>query len=256
VSKRRQSNGNQGKPEINTFHCTQKRAYHVQTTEKRATNHNSITHKHEHYTSPNIGTSAITNPAAGNGRATNTRQHYRGRRTTTNSFTPKISKIESLASSSENKSQDFSKFQKSLHHHVLTTFKNSKDLSTAILEFADPLVAIRQHTPSLTEIRTRHNLGLQGPTANETEAAKFTRESRNSDSTDTAKIIFSNEIKLVAERECDAVYKTLLFFGQPSSVNALQRYKRKYKVSPIMGPDQSFLTVYGYSKLSRKSPQV
>ena len=153
------------------------------------------------------------NPAAGNGRATNTRQHYRGRRTTTNSFTPKISKIESLASSSENKSQDFSKFQKSLHHHVLTTFKNSKDLSTAILEFADPLVAIRQHTPSLTEIRTRHNLGLQGPTANETEAAKFTRESQNSDSTDTAKIIFSNEIKLVAERERDAVQNLTILWA-------------------------------------------
>ena len=153
------------------------------------------------------------NPAAGNGRATNTRQHYRGRRTTTNSFTPKISKIESLASSSENKSQDFSKFQKSLHHHVLTTFKNSKDLSTAILEFADPLVAIRQHTPSLTEIRIRHNLGLQGPTANETEAAKFTRESQNSDSTDTAKIIFSNEIKLVAERERDAVQNLTILWA-------------------------------------------
>ena len=117
-------------------------------------------------------TPSQTPAAPTSGRPSNPRHNYRGRRTS--SFTPKLSKIESLASSSENKSQDFSKFQKSLHHHVLTTFKNSKDLSKAILEFADPLVAIRQHTPTLTEIRIRHNLGLHGPPpGDETEAAKF-----------------------------------------------------------------------------------
>ena len=160
---------------------------------------------------PTPAPAASPTPTPASGRTTNTRQQYRGRRTP--SFTPKISKIESLASSSENKNQDFSKFQKSLHHHVLTTFKNSKDLSTAILDFADPLAAIRQHTPSLTEIRTRHNLGLQGPTANETDAQKFIRESENSDRTDTAKILFNNEIKLAAERERDVVQNLTILWA-------------------------------------------
>ena len=151
--------------------------------------------------------------ASTSGRTSNSRQNHRGRRTT--SFTPKLSKVESLASSSENKSQDFSKFQKSLHHHVLTTFKNSKDLSQAILEFADPLVAIRQHIPSLTDIRNRHNLGLQGPPAggNETEAEKFIRESENNDRTDTAKIVFSNEVKQIAERERDAIQNLTILWA-------------------------------------------
>ena len=108
------------------------------------------------------------------GRPAHARQNYRGHRTTI--FTPKITKIESLASSSENKSQEFSKFQKSLHHHVLTTFKNSKDLSKAILEFSDPLVEIRWNTPSLREIRIRHNLVLEGPSTNKTE--EQTRQTR------------------------------------------------------------------------------
>ena len=51
-------------------------------------------------------------------------------------FVPKIATIESLVSSSENKGQDFTKFQKSIHHHALTTFKNSKDISKAMSNFA------------------------------------------------------------------------------------------------------------------------
>ena len=158
-------------------------------------------------------TPSQTPAASTGGRPSNPRHNYRGRRTTS-SFTPKLSKIESLASSSENKSQDFSKFQKSLHHHVLTTFKNSKDLSKAILEFADPLVAIRQHIPSLTAIRTRHNLVLQGPpTGTETDTNKFIRESENNDRTDTAKIVFSNEVKLIAERERDATQNLTILWA-------------------------------------------
>ena len=52
-------------------------------------------------------------------------------------FIPKIASIESLVSSSENQSQDFNKFQKSIHHHILAMFKNSKDLSKAVQEFSD-----------------------------------------------------------------------------------------------------------------------
>ena len=52
-------------------------------------------------------------------------------------FVPKIPEIETLATSSENKGQDFAKFHKSIHHQVLTTFRNSKDMSDAILKFTD-----------------------------------------------------------------------------------------------------------------------
>ena len=69
-------------------------------------------------------------------------------------FVPKLATIESLVSSSENKGQDFTKFQKSIHHYALTTFKNSKDISKAILHFADPHVEFRQNKPNLSKIRT------------------------------------------------------------------------------------------------------
>ena len=85
------------------------------------------------------------------------RYKYRNRNTNWNKriFTPMLPNIEALSSTSENNSQDFSKFQKSIHHHILTTFKNSKDLSKAILEFKDPYSDLKSNHPSLITIRTK-----------------------------------------------------------------------------------------------------
>jgi hypothetical protein len=118
-------------------------------------------------------------------------------------FIPKIASIETLATSSENKGQDFTKFQKSLHHHVLTTFRNSKDMSKAILEFTDPLTDLQSNRLTLATVRTKNNLNLVAPVTGESETEKFDRESDNSDRKEMAKMIFNNEIKQHAERERD-----------------------------------------------------
>ena len=80
-----------------------------------------------------------------------------------NKFVPKLSTIESLVSSSENKDQYFTKLQKSIHHHVLTTFNNSKDISKAILKFVDPHDVLRQSKPNLITSRTKNNLHPDPP---------------------------------------------------------------------------------------------
>jgi len=113
---------------------------------------------------------------------------------------PKIPEIETLATSSEHKGQDFAKFQKSLYHHVLTTFRNSKDMSQAILEFTDPLNALKKARPSLSDIRNENNLNLIPPSEKESEATKFTREADNNDRKEMAKIFFNNEVKAHTER--------------------------------------------------------
>jgi hypothetical protein len=65
-------------------------------------------------------------------------------------FVPKIPEIETLGTSTEQKGHNFTKFLKSIHHHALTTFRNSKDVSKAILEFEDPFVALQQNMLSLS----------------------------------------------------------------------------------------------------------
>ena len=118
-------------------------------------------------------------------------------------FVPKLSTIESLVSSSENKGQDFTKFQKSIHHHALTTFKNSKDVSKAILEFVDPHAELRQEKPNLTSIRDENNLHPVAPPSSESESEKFVRESENADKQEMAKMQYSTQLKLNGERQRD-----------------------------------------------------
>ena len=120
-----------------------------------------------------------------------------------NKFVPKLTSIESLVSSSENKGQDFTKFQKSINHHALTTFKNSKDVSKAILEFVDPHVELHQNKPSLTSIRTENDLHPEPPVSTENKNEKLLRESKNTDKKEMAKMLYSSQIKLNAERGRD-----------------------------------------------------
>ena len=152
--------------------------------------------------------SSAASPAMGgrfngrNNRRRNGNQDSNGSSSSTK-FVPKLSAIESLVSSSENKGQDFTKFQKSIHHHALTTFKNSKDISKAILEFVDPHVELHQHKPNLSAIRTDNNLHPVAPPPNESESDKFMRETENADKQEMAKLQYSNQLKLNGERERD-----------------------------------------------------
>ena len=124
----------------------------------------------------------------------NNRQPYRrsGNQQTTNArtrFVPKLSTIETLDSSSNIKNQDFTKFQKSIHHHVLTTFKNSKDMSKAILEFDDPFTALRQDRRTISQVRIVNGLILTPPPATESTAEQLLRESDNADKNEMIKIM-------------------------------------------------------------------
>ena len=138
----------------------------------------------------------------------NNRQPYRrsGNQQTNNArtrFVPKLSTIETLDSSSNIKNQDFTKFQKSIHHHVLTTFKNSKDMSKAILEFDDPFTALRQDRRTISQVRIVNGLILTPPPATESTAEQLVRESDNADKNEMIKILYNTEVKLYAERERD-----------------------------------------------------
>jgi hypothetical protein len=102
-------------------------------------------------------------------------------------FVPKIAELETLGSCTEQRGHNFPKFLKAVHHHAITTFRNSKGISKAILEFTDPYAELRKSTSSLIQIRRERSLDLIPPAANETDAAKFMREADNADRKDEAK---------------------------------------------------------------------
>jgi hypothetical protein len=119
-------------------------------------------------------------------------------------FVPKIPEIETLGTSTEQRGHDFSKFLKSIHHYALTTFRNSKDISKAIIEFTDPYVALKQGTLSLSEIRRQNNLDpTPPPVATESDTDKFIREADNADLRDEVKLLYGIQLKSNAERKKD-----------------------------------------------------
>lgn len=124
-------------------------------------------------------------------------------------FTPKITTIESLVSNSKNRSQDFTKFQKSIYHHVLTRFENSKDLFKSILEFADPYQELKKNFPTLAAIRTSNKLAPVAPPSKESADKTFKRESESANKLEMAKILCSNQIKIMG------YYHAKMFCGTP-----------------------------------------
>jgi hypothetical protein len=118
-------------------------------------------------------------------------------------FVPKIPGIETLGTSTEQRGHDFAKFLKSIHHHALTTFRNSKDISKAIVEFKDPLAALKETALSLSEIRKTNSLNPTPPVEGETDTDKFIREADNADRRDEVKLLYGIQLKSLAERETD-----------------------------------------------------
>lgn len=116
-------------------------------------------------------------------------------------FVPKIPGIKTLGTSTEQRGHDFAKFLKSIHHYALTTFRNSKDISKAIVEFIDPFTALMQTTLSLSEIRKQNGLGPTPPVTGEDNIAKFIREADNADHRNEVKLLYGIQLKSNAERE-------------------------------------------------------
>ena len=139
------------------------------------------------------GTAPTTIPPTGR------RQNNRS----TQQFIPKIPGIETIGTSTEQRGHDFVKFIKSIHHHALTTFRHSKDISSAILDFKDPLVDLRRNMLSLSQIKTQNNLSPSPPPASKSESEKYLREAENADRRDEVKLLYGIQLKSFAEREKD-----------------------------------------------------
>ena len=86
----------------------------------------------------------------------------------------------------------------------MTTFRHSKDILSAILEFKDPLAVLRLNTAlSLSQIRVQNNLNPSPPLPDEDAAATFIREAENADRRDEVKLLYGIQLKSNAEREKD-----------------------------------------------------
>jgi len=118
-------------------------------------------------------------------------------------FVPKIATIETLGTSTEQRGHDFAKFLKSIHHYALTTFRNSKDVSKAILNFTDPFVELRQAVLSLTQTRRNNGLNPMLPVTDESDEDKFIREADNADRRDEVKLLYGIQLKSNSERGKD-----------------------------------------------------
>ena len=133
----------------------------------------------------------------------------------TSQFVPKIPGIEqTLGTSTEQRGHDFAKFiVKSKHHHALTTFRHSKDISSAILNFKDPLVDLKMNMLSLSQIKTQNNLNLSPPTATESESDAYLREAENADRRDEVKLLYGIQLKSFAEREKDLSQNLIILWA-------------------------------------------
>ena len=152
----------------------------------------------------NQGTQGTGTGANNSGNQTGNRPRTNARNrsdTNANSFVPKLSTVESLGTLKENRRQNFNKFQKSIHHHVMTTYKNSKDMSKCIIEFVHPVPEIEREVKTLSAIRGSNSLySIIPPPANETDENKFDREQENADRRDMVKTIYNQHIKNISER--------------------------------------------------------
>ena len=98
--------------------------------------------------------------------------------------------IKTLGTSTEQRGQNFPKFLKSIHHHALMTFNNSKDISKWILNFTDPHAELRKTTLSFSEIRKNNKLNPLPPPVEESESDQFVREAENTDRRDEVKLLY------------------------------------------------------------------
>ena len=95
-------------------------------------------------TNANASSNTTTTITTRNNR--NSRYCHRLRNQMATRFVPKIEKVKALNSNKDKHKQDFTKFQKSLHHHVMSTYTRSLDLADIVIDFVDPIVAIEKES--------------------------------------------------------------------------------------------------------------
>jgi len=157
------------------------------------------------------GGGGSTSQQSSNGTSNGTRRNHQNHRNrhrsnhnqnTMRNFTPKDPAIESLGTASENSSQDFTKFQKSLNHKVVTTYEEAKYLSKAILNFKDPQAELEKERLTISQLRVKHNYqAIPSPGPNETADKKFAREQENEDRRQMVTTLFGTHVKSFDSRK-------------------------------------------------------
>jgi hypothetical protein len=165
-------------------------------------------------TPPTTG-SAVPPPdtaaAAGNGRSNNRRNYTRSNNSNSNSnsndrnrgtkFAGTIENIETLSTKAERKGKEnFASFIKSLHQHVITTFKNPQDIAVAVTEFEDPMKKLNNLVPTLAKVMEDLGYELEDSISGESQDETTAREDRNADKKEIANDLKKAEIRIFAER--------------------------------------------------------
>jgi hypothetical protein len=165
-------------------------------------------------TPPTTG-SAVPPPdtaaAAGNGRSNNRRNYTRSNNSNSNSnsndrnrgtkFAGTIENIETLSTKAERKGKEnFASFNKSLHQHVITTFKNPQDIAVAVTEFEDPMKKLNNLVPTLAKVMEDLGYELENSISGESQDETTAREDRNADKKEIANDLKKAEIRIFAER--------------------------------------------------------
>ena len=127
------------------------------------------------------------NTNTNNNRNYNNRNNNRNgpQRRNTPKFKGEIDTIETLNTKAESRGNNFSRFKKDLHQHVIKNFTNSVDITPAVKDYADVNKLLHSDAPSKSTIRDK--LGFEGikPDEDEKSEDKITREAINADLKET-----------------------------------------------------------------------
>ena len=89
------------------------------------------------------------------------RRTFRGAADNLRNFKGEIESLPVLGTKAERSSQDFSKFTKAIHNHVLANFAYPKDISFAIKDHKDPVRIVAQDIPTKQKLMKENYLELK-----------------------------------------------------------------------------------------------
>ncbi len=98
----------------------------------------------------------------GGNRNRNSRRAFRAANTDNlRNFKGAIESLPVLGTKVEKTSQDFSKFTKAVHNHILANFTYPKDISFAITDFKDPIRIVAADLPTKNRLMTENFIELK-----------------------------------------------------------------------------------------------
>ena len=170
-------------------------------------------------TSTGMGTGESGSSGSGSGNGTSTRnsRRNRGRSRASNyqqsTFKGAIAGVDTLATKAEKRGIEFASFLKSLHLHVITTFKNPKDIAVAVTDFKDPLMDMARDLPTVAKTKASLGVTTEPPVAGESDVDEAAREERNAEAMEPVKDLQRAEMKIFAERRRSASSNLTALWG-------------------------------------------